>query len=189
MKAWSILTSDNASAQQSCVGRPHQYSKIPIRRQNGLGLERQTMRPFLLMSAIIILTAPMASSQNTWRSQKNIFGGQDYDGPNGQRVTSRANIFGGFDYSSANGKRWSSRANIFGGQDYQGPSGQRVTSRANIFGGQDYQGRNDRGSSRANIFGGQDYHGPKGQRSSSRRNIFGGQDYQGRPPYIFGGNK
>ena len=54
------------------------------------------MSRFLLIPAIVMLTAPMAFPQNTLRSRQNIFGGHDYYGPNGQRVTSRANIFGGY---------------------------------------------------------------------------------------------
>lgn len=82
------------------------------------------MRRLLLILAMVLLTAPMAYSQNPWSSSKNIFGGHDYRGPGGQRVTSRANIFGGYDYTSSDGKSWTSRKNIFGGQDYRGPSGQ-----------------------------------------------------------------
>ncbi|TWT97173.1 hypothetical protein Pla100_23220 [Neorhodopirellula pilleata] len=145
------------------------------------------MRRLLLILAMVLLTTPMAYSQTSWSSSKNIFGGHDYRGPEDQRVTSRANIFGGFDYTSSDGKNWTSRKNIFGGQDYRGPSGQRVTSRANIFGSQDYRSPSGQGTSRPNIYGGQDFRGSSGRRSTSQRNIFGGQDYLGRPPTIFGG--
>ncbi len=52
-------------------------------------------------------------------------------------VRSRPNIFGGMDYELPDGKRASSRPNVFGGRDVLLPDGRRVVCRPNIFGGED----------------------------------------------------
>ena len=106
--------------------------------------ERQN-ETIIVDTRMAMMVGQLAFAQQTWTSRKNIFGGHDYYGPGGRRVTSRPNILGGHDYSSSNGKKWTSRSNIFGGQDYRGPGGKQVTSRANIFGGLDYRGPMDRG--------------------------------------------
>jgi hypothetical protein len=53
------------------------------------------------------------------------------------QVSCRPNIFGGQDYQLSDGQRIESRPNIFKGEDYRLPDGRQVTCRRNIFGGQD----------------------------------------------------
>lgn len=52
-------------------------------------------------------------------------------------VRSRPNVFGGMDYELPNGEQARTRPNVFGGRDVFLPDGRRVVCRPNVFGGED----------------------------------------------------